>query len=300
MIQLFYRLIYEKHINLILRNINKLFYFILPNYIKIPPSGSLKIRGSEGKSFNLFTNQTSYLTQLIYWNGGYKAFEYTDIFIKLIKKLDSFYDIGANIGFYSLIAASENSQIKVVGFEPALGPLHYFKKNVFLNNFNNIRVEPIALSHKSGEIDFYEVRNKKYKYLEHNLAGESNAGSKTKGRNYVLNKVQTITLDNYIKANNVDPIDLIKMDTEGTEDLILTNSSEVLQKMKPIIICETLFNTIEKKLENILISYGYEFYNHTAQGLQKVNSIKRTEDNGIRNCFFVHPSKKHLIQEFTI
>lgn len=298
MIQLIYRIIYNKNINFVLRNINKLFYFILPNKIKLPPSGSLKIESSNGNTFKILTNQTSYLTQLIFWNGGYQAFEYTSIFIKLVKKVDSFYDIGANIGFYSLIAASEHKNISVVGFEPALGPLFYFRKNVAINNFNNIKIEPIALSHTNGEIDFYEVRNKKYKYLENNLAGESNTGSKTKGRNYVLNKVKTTTLDDYVNANDVTTIDLIKMDTEGTENLILENSNFVLSEMKPIIICETLFNTIEKELEKILKSHGYNFYNHTKSGLQKVSSITRLKDNGIRNCFFVHPTKLHLIEEF--
>ncbi len=52
--------------------------------------------------------------------------------------------------------------------------------------------EAIALSHKEGEIEFYEIRNKKYKYLEHNLGGESNTGSKTTGRNFVLNKVEDL------------------------------------------------------------------------------------------------------------
>ena len=66
----------------------------------------------------------------------------------------------------------------------------------------NIKAEPIALSHKEGEIEFYEIRNKKYRYLEHNLGGEGNTGSKTTGRNFVLNKVKTSTLDNYVKTQN--------------------------------------------------------------------------------------------------
>jgi len=161
-------------------------------------------------------------------------------------------------------------------------------------------VESLALSHKEGEIEFYEIKNSKYKYLEHNLAGESNTGSKTKGRNFHLNMVNTTTLNNYVKLNKAQNIDLIKMDTEGTENLILENSKQVLTKMKPILICETLYNTIEKDLEKIMGSLGYEFYNHTELGLKKVKSIIRKEDNGVRNCFFVHPSKYHIIEKFVV
>lgn len=300
MLQLIYKIIYFPKVNFVLRNINKLLYKILPIPIKLPPSGVLKIKNLEGKTLYIKTNQTNYLTKLVFWEGGYLKFEYTDIFIRLIKKVDSFYDIGANIGYYSLIAALVKNDITIVAFEPATGPLHYFNENVLLNNFKNIRIEPIALSHKHGEIEFNEIKNKKYKYLKHNLAGEGNFGSKRNNRNFVVNKVITTTLDNFIKINHVSNIDVIKMDTEGTENLILEKSIFVLKEMKPIIICETLFNTIEPKLEKIMKTYGYEFYNHTQFGLKKQESIIREVDNGVSNCFFVHPDKFHLIEEFII
>ena len=255
------------------------------------------VKNKDGKTLKIKTNQTNYLTKLIFWEG-YENFEYTDLFIKLIKKIDVFYDIGSNIGYYALLAEMENPEIKVVAFEPASGPLYYLKKNVDLNNFKNITVEDIALSDKNGSITFFEIKNEKYKYLEHNLAGESNAGSKTEGRNFVPVKVKTKTFNEYISNTNHENIDLVKMDTEGTEHLILNHADVILEQIKPIFICETLFNTIEPELESIFNKYGYDFYNHTEAGLKKVASIIRDKDNGVRNCFFVHPSKYHLIEEF--
>ena len=295
--QLIYKIIYNKHVNKILRNLNRILKPILPEKIKLPPSGVIRFKNNLGQVLNIKTNQTSYLTQLLYWEG-YQNFEYTDIFIKLIKKINVFYDIGANIGYYSLLAEIENKNIKVIGFEPANGPLFYFRENIKINKFKNIRVESLALSDKEGEITFYEIRNKKYTYLEHNLAGEGNSGSKISGRNFVPISVKTTTLDKYVENVKEANIDLIKMDTEGTEHFILENSDNVLKLMKPIIICETLFNTIELELEKLMISYGYEFYNHTEMGLKKVNTIVREEDNGVSNCFFVHPTKFDLIKEF--
>ena len=295
--QLLYKVIYNKHVNKILRNLNRILKPILPEKIKLPPSGIIRFKNNLGQVLNIKTNQTSYLTQLLYWEG-YQNFEYTDIFIKLIKKINVFYDIGANIGYYSLLAEIENKNIKVIGFEPANGPLFYFRENIKINKFKNIRVESLALSDKEGEITFYEIRNKKYTYLEHNLAGEGNSGSKTSGRNFVPISVKTTTLDKYVENVKEANIDLIKMDTEGTEHFILENSDNVLKLMKPIIICETLFNTIELELEKLMRSYGYEFYNHTEMGLKKVNTIVREEDNGVSNCFFVHPNKFNLIEEF--
>jgi hypothetical protein len=47
-------------------------------------------------------------------------------------------------------------------------------------------------------------------------------------------------------------------------------------------------------------SFGYEFYNHTPAGFQKKDSIIRKVNDGISNCFFVHPDKFHLIEEFVV
>ncbi|MEP0986903.1 FkbM family methyltransferase [Ekhidna sp.] len=249
------------------------------------------------KEIKIETNQTSYLTQLVFWNSPL-SFEYTPIFIELSKRISCFWDIGANIGYYSLIASSVNPEVEVVAFEPAPEPLHFLKKNVELNSLN-IQVSSLALSDKEGEIVFYEVKNKKYTYLKYNLAGEGNTGSLTEGRNFSKTLVETTTIDKFHEGFK-KPIDLIKIDTEGTEHLILANASKVINQFKPIIICETLFNKIEKDLEKVMLGFGYEFYNHSGAGLKKVDSIIRNVDDGILNCFFVHPQKKNLIQDFII
>lgn len=298
--QKIYRFIYSAKINLVLINILRLFTPLLPDSLKLPPSGIIRIKCNNGRILKIMTNQTSYLTKFIFWERDYKKFEYTDIFIRLVKKIGTFYDVGANIGFYSLIAAAENKDIKVVAFEPAAGPLHYFRENIELNKIGNIEAEALALSGTDGEIGFYEISNSKYKYLKHNLSGESNAGSKTAGRTTTVSTVRSMTLDSYVKLNDVRNIDLIKIDTEGTEDQILSNAAHVLSEMRPIVICETLYDTIEPELEKIMERYGYEFFNHIENGLKKVESIRRDRDNGVRNCFFVPPEKLELIKEFVV
>lgn len=295
--QIIYRIIYHHCVNAWLRNLNKLLRPILPAQLKLPPSGVLKLRNKDGKVLKLKTNQTNYLSQKIFWEG-YENFEYTGIFIRLVKKMKTFYDVGANIGYYSLLASMENAAIRVVGFEPAGGPLFYFKENVRLNKYQNITIEPLALSNQEGEITFYEIKNKKYTYLKHSLSGESNTGGVGSEKKHIAISVKTTTLDRYVADQSEKHIDLIKLDTEGTEHFILEKSQAVLSIMKPIVICETLFQTIEPELEIVFKSAGYEFYNHTENGLKKTESIIRIKDDGVRNCFFVHPSKRHLIEEF--
>lgn len=296
--QLFYKIIYQKHINYILRNLNFLLKSFTKN-IRIPPSGIIKLKTDSGM-LKIATNQTSYLTQLLFWNG-YKKFEYSDIFEKLSKDINSFLDIGSNIGYYSVLAVKSNPNITVYAFEPALGPKHFLKKNIALNNFkDNITPIEIALSNRTGEIDFYEVENLKYRYLNFNLAGEGNAGTKTTSRNFIKNSVKSITLESFIKQEGLKNLDLIKIDTEGTEIDILSSGKEIIEHLRPIVICETLFDTIEDELDRFFNDLGYLFYNHTKEGLVQIGTIKRSYDNGIRNCFFVPECKQNLISNYIV
>lgn len=299
MLELFYKTIYQKNINYYLRNINFGLKNLFFNKIKIPPSGVLNLKTASG-TLKIETNQTSYLTQLLFWNG-YKEFEYSEIFEKLSKKTNTFLDIGSNIGYYSLLGVKSNPKMKVFAFEPAFGPKYYLNKNIRINNFSkNINAIDLALSNTIAEIDFYEVESLKYKYINYNLAGEGNAGTKKTSRNFIKNTVRATTLDAFIYANNIENIDLIKIDTEGTEIDILKSGIESIKRFQPIIICETLFNTIENDLDIYFSQLNYDFYNHVENGLKKVSTIKRTEDNAIRNCFFVPKSKQNLINEFVI
>lgn len=296
MINLLYRAIYHPVINKMLLLILYPFRPILPKALRLPPSGRISLK-IQGQNIAIHTNQTSYLTQLVFWNG-YSNFEYTPIFIDLCKKIDSFWDIGANIGYYSLIASAVNPKMSIVAFEPAPEPLHYLRMNVH-SNTNAIQIAPVALSDKAGQIDFYEIKNKKYTYLKYNLGGEGNEGSKTEGRNFSKTKVEATTADSYLRSYT-GKVDLIKIDTEGTEHLILQNADHLIKRDQPIIICETLFDKIEAELEAVMLKHGYEFYNHIERGLQKTETLIRKTDNGVLNCFFVPPGKRFLIEPYLV
>ena len=109
-----YRVIYHEKINYVLRNINYVLAPLFFNKLKIPPSGILNLKTDSG-ILKIKTNQTSYLTQLLFWKG-YKSFEYSEIFENLIKDCQIFLDIGSNIGYYALIAAKSNPQIKTYAY----------------------------------------------------------------------------------------------------------------------------------------------------------------------------------------
>jgi FkbM family methyltransferase len=267
--------------------------------MKISPSGILKINiKGLSKKVHFKTNQTSFLTRLLFWERK-NDIEYTSIFIELIKKMDVFLDVGANIGYYSILGGLANPNVKIYAFEPSIGAMIYLSENVRINDLEKqITIEVMALSDAVGEIEFHEIKNKKYPTI-YNLSGEHNLGTKPNKLHQKI-KVKSNTLDNYCEENLFNKIDLIKLDTEGCEAFILKFADKTIRQFNPIIICETLFNTIEDKLEEIMKQYDYEFYNHIGNGLKKVDSIIRNSDNGVRNCFFVPKNKIGLIKDFII
>jgi FkbM family methyltransferase len=292
--QILYRIIYQPWVNRILRHSQRALKPIWKPHHWLPVNGILKLKIGAVK-MQLATNQTSHLCKLIFWEGA-ENFEYTRIFLGLAPKADVFWDIGSNIGYYSLLASKLKPSMKVVAFEPARGPRHYLEKNIALNA-PDIECVPVALSDKQGRLTFYEVTNPKYKFIKYNLAGEGHAGSHISDRNFMAHEVAADTVDHFFSQQNYR-VDLVKIDTEGTEDRILSQAHEMLEKCEPIIICETLFNTIEDKLEALLKPKGYAFYNHVGSKLIKVDSLVREEDDGVRNCFFVPPSKRSWIAPF--
>ena len=290
--------IYIPKVNWLIRNVNYLLSPLLPNKIKIHPSGKLKVNIKNYKSFYLKTNQTSFLTRELFWKKA-EHFEYTTIFISLIEKVNTFLDIGANIGYYSILGCKINPSLKVYAFEPSIGVMIYMCENLKINDLSDkVIVEPIALSDINGTIDFHEMRNLKFPTI-YNLSGEHNIGTK-KDRIANIIKTKSATLDEYLRNKKEGSIDLIKLDTEGAEYQILKGAKETLDKHKPIVICETLFNKIEKELDVIMGQHGYQLYNHTKEGLENVTTIVRTEDNGVRNCFFVPTDKVFLIEEWIV
>lgn len=244
----------------------------------------------------LKANQTSYVAFKLFW-GGSGNYEYTPIFISLIPKISTFFDVGSSIGYFSLLAAKVNPRIRVEAFEPSLGAMIFLSENIKINQLESqISVHHLALSDREGQIDFYEIRNPKYPNI-YNLSGEHNLGTKKHLPSKKI-RVNSQTLDSFVKNEKFKSVDLLKIDTEGSEDLILNSGSDTIRNHNPIIISELLFNRIEGKLEETMTLYGYEFYTYKDQKLMKVETLRRERDNGIRDVFFVHPSKKYLIEEF--
>lgn len=294
--------IYHPKINFLLRSILKPFAKIIPKKFLFPVNGTFQIKLEEGKSFKLICNPTSFLGRLLYW-GGEKGFEYESIriFKKLVLNAEVFFDIGANIGYYSLVASALNPKIKIVGFEPMPAAIKFFKKNIAINSFKNIQIEEIALSDKPGSITFYAVKSRKFLDIPDHLNGDGtiNLNNINSSLNEQIN-VQTDTLDAFVERNKISRIDMMKMDTEASEHLILSESKNVLATIRPIIMIEVISNKIESDLIQIFEKNNYTFYLAEKRGLRKVVNLNSQTQNSKDDYFMVPSEKEYIVKEFVI
>ncbi len=138
-----------------------------------------------------------------------------------------YFDIGANNGYYySLKVAKRFSNCRIYSFEPDPAILHHLNKNVSHNNLSNITVVPQALSDAVGMAK-----------MTANL-GASNFLIREDFSSRIVIDVPCNTLDNFVRQNNVECIDLMKVDIEGGEYSFLKGARESIQNHQPILILE--------------------------------------------------------------
>lgn len=289
--------IHKKPVNLLARTLLKPFAGILPKRLHFAINGTITINLGEGKTMLFHSNPTSNVFNMLFW-GGVRGFEYSEykIFIKLVPQAKVFLDIGANIGYYSCVAKKFNPNIVVHGFEPMPSASKYFKNNCLINGFNDVQVHQTALTNFKGEATFHTNINPKFPNETDFLYGDNSLNSNATGKiSRVEIKVKTDTLDNFVNNNlRTDQIvDLIKLDTEGTENLVLEGAANVLSKHRPIIMSEIIKGFIEKEMEEILKKNNYTFYKVDPNGLKAVNSLEVS--SGKLDFFFVPNEKSALI-----
>ena len=150
--------------------------------------------------------------------------------LRHIKPGQRIVDVGANIGFFTLLCARQVGPTgQVWAFEP--GPQSYalLSTNVSINGYNNVVVENSAVADSSGRVDLFVCR-----------AGESDnriAGTLLDYEQRDRINVRCVALDDYCAKIDA-PVDFIKIDVQGAETLVLRGMENMLRRQRPIISFE--------------------------------------------------------------
>jgi FkbM family methyltransferase len=140
----------------------------------------------------------------------------------------TFYDVGANFGFYSALCSSlVGNSGRVIGFEP--NPmLHANLQRTFSGTGNSILVG-IALGDQSGTASFFIPD-------DHSCASLSNRT----GRPVTSLSVPTARLDDIIEQQNLPIPDFLKVDAEGAETAIFRGAERLLREHSPVVMYEDI------------------------------------------------------------
>lgn len=180
-----------------------------------------RIKLSEGILINLPAN-SKFGTELFVKNGSvdWGSEEYL---IKYLDKSKSFLDIGANIGYYSLLVSPYCD--KVYAFEPDLRSINALKNNA--EKVDNITVIQEAVYSEVGEMQF-EVSK---------LPELSGLNTKSEASSSCVN-VKVNTLDNFADKHPNLKITAIKTDVEGADTEVLLGGNSLIKKQQPLILSE--------------------------------------------------------------
>jgi len=197
-------------------------------------------------------------------HGAYEKYE-TELFKSLVTPRTVVVDIGANFGYYSLIAAKlVGDKGKVYAFEPEPNNFELLVKNVKTNHYENITPIKKALSDKVGKMKLFTEK--------FNLGGPSFCESNVLEKEDTI-EVETTTLDEFFKDMQVD---LIKMDVQGAEGFIFKGAKSLLQRNHLKIIIEFWpFGLINLKTDPEKLLLNLQKYGFGIKYIDEQNSNAR-------------------------
>jgi len=149
----------------------------------------------------------------------------TEIVKKIIKNGNIVLDLGANIGYYTLILSKlVGNEGKVYSFEPDPKNFALLKKNIEINNYQNILFTQKAISNKKGTLRLY---------LSTTNPGDHRIFNVGDNRNFI--EIESIRLDDWLDKLQ-DKINFIKIDIQGAEGKAIEGMTTIIQKSEKLNI----------------------------------------------------------------
>ncbi len=176
------------------------------------------------------------------------------------EKKDIFYDIGANVGLYSIYAAKK-SKAKVYCFEPSFFNLEFLARNIYMNSlFDDIFIFPIALNENISVSKFRLTSTEWGGALSTFDKNFDDSGNKINS-NFIYNTVG-FDIDNLTELTKIPYPDHIKIDVDGLEHIILLGAQKVIKRAKTVLI-EINDNFTEQKSlsEKLMLDAGFKVVN---------------------------------------
>jgi FkbM family methyltransferase len=175
------------------------------------------------------------------WLGSYEL-EERKVFEGWVNPGSVVFDIGAHVGYYTLLASIlVGAEGDVHAFEPLPQNLPFLYRHIEINRLKNVLVHEVAVSDRDGEAYF--------------KVGSSRSTGQVSNSGEV--EVQLISLDSRVKAGELPVPGYIKIDVEGAELAVLAGARALLTDHKPTLFLETHSAELHASCIELLSGIGY-------------------------------------------
>lgn len=198
------------------------------------------------------------------WLGSYE-YQKQRLFERTVKPRDIVFDIGANVGFYTLLASTlVGSSGHVFAFEPVPSNVFFIKEHLRLNQVTNVTVIEEAVSDSLGVASFADGSSR----CTGRLASEGGY------------QVRTVSLDELVFNGKAPAPSCMKIDVEGAEMLVLSGAKSLLREVHPVIFLATHSSDLHKQCCQFLQSFGYQLQPINGHSLEQSDEVLATAMHG--------------------
>jgi FkbM family methyltransferase len=191
------------------------------------------------------------------WLGSYE-YEKQRALQRELKAGDVVYDVGANVGFYSLLASVLVGKTgHVYSFEPFPGNMRELKRHLEMNRVRNCTPIEAAVSSVDGESAFDPSADRCTGHL-------ATAG---------ILRVRTLTLNRQIQEAGMRPPSLLKIDIEGAEYDCLRGAAGVIQKFRPVIFLATHGREAHIACSELLAKWNYRLQSLDVRPVEETDEL---------------------------
>ncbi|OGN60368.1 MAG: hypothetical protein A3F40_04930 [Chlamydiae bacterium RIFCSPHIGHO2_12_FULL_27_8] len=206
-------------------------------------------------------------------------------------------DIGANIGWYSMLFGKKYPKAFIYAFEPISELYRYCLENINFNDLKNVNIFNIGLSNFNG---------KQSLYFSPETAALSSNKNIIEYKNMQKEEVVVKTLDSFINEIELDKLDFIKCDVEGAELNVILGALNSIKRFLPVIFIELFhewsihYDYHPNQVINIFHELGYLSFIPNNGKIHEVKSYVG-ENFSKQNYFFLHKIKhKNLIEKLKV
>jgi FkbM family methyltransferase len=167
--------------------------------------------------------------------------------VSLLRPGHVFYDVGANVGFYTVLASKRvGPKGRVYAFEPVPANVRAIHRNLELSHSDNATILPYAVTDSTGPLTLTLSEEPFWTRLSSLPPPPHPSGTI---------QVTGVSIDELVAARTIAPPDVIKLDVEGAEGHVLAGMRETMFAYRPVLVCE-LHNTWHE-VRGLLEEAGY-------------------------------------------